>query len=79
MLELTILNYVALSLYCLFVFITFCDGFGLHIFRKITWAVIFLMAAFWSLKLNNTLNLGLILPIPTVFAIYLCLKAKNKS
>lgn len=74
-----VLNFIALAIYCIFAFICLCDGFGVAAQRKIGWGVVLLLSVYASIRLNNSLSLGLILPIPTLFAIYLCLAAKRNK
>lgn len=78
-----IMQLLTLSLYIIFMGFCFCDGFGLHIFRKIVWFIVFLIISIYSLKLKNEFDLVFILPIPTLLAILLCgyekIRAKRKS
>jgi hypothetical protein len=58
---------------------TFCDGFKLHILRKLLWLAVFLAISIYSIKIKNEFDLALILPIPTLLAILLCSYEKIKS
>lgn len=71
------MQFLALSLYTLFVFFCFCDGFGLHILRKLIWACVFLGLSTYIFKIKNAFDLAFILPIPTLFAISLCAYEKK--
>lgn len=80
-----IMQFLTLSLYTLFMGFCFCDGFKLHILRKLVWFVIFLAICIYTLNIKNEFDLTLILPIPTLLAILLCAyerikrKAKEES
>ena len=67
-----ILQFIALSLYVLFMGFTFCDGFKLHILRKLIWFSVFLMIALPIYKSKGEFDLAVILPIPTLLAFVLC-------
>ncbi|MDD2689819.1 MAG: hypothetical protein PHT41_06700 [Candidatus Omnitrophica bacterium] len=69
----------ALSLYTLFMGFTFCDGFKLHILRKLLWFSVFAAISIYVIKTKNEFNLSLILPIPTLLAILLCAYEKIRS
>jgi len=77
-----LMQFLALSLYVVFMGFCFCDGFKLHILRKLVWFVAFLFISISVLKAKKEYNLALILPIPTLLAILLCahekIKTKNK-
>ena len=74
-----IMQFLALSLYTFFVGFCFCDGFKLHILRKLVWFIIFLAISIYILNTKNEFNLELILPVPTLLAILLCYYEKKKS
>jgi len=74
-----LMQLVTLSLYTLFMGFCFCDGFKLHILRKLLWFSVFLVISIYSIKLKNEFDLALILPIPTLLAILLCSYEKIKS
>lgn len=67
-----IMQYVTLSIYVLFMGICFCDGFRLHVARKLIWFLTFLVICIYVLKKTGQFDLTLILPVPTLFAILLC-------
>lgn len=74
------LQFLALSLYTVFMGFCFCDGFGLHILRKLIWFGVFLAVSIYIFRLKNQFDLVEILPIPTLLAILLCAyEKKNRS
>jgi len=77
------IQFLALSLYVVFVGFCFCDGFGLHISRKLIWFTVLFLISAYILKVKNEFDLALIIPIPTILAIALCayekMRAKNKN
>jgi hypothetical protein len=73
------MQFLALSLYTLFVGFCFCDGFKLHILRKLVWFISFLFISMYVFKTKSEYDLSLILPIPTLLAILLCNYEKRKS
>ncbi|MCM8771053.1 MAG: hypothetical protein NC936_04215 [Candidatus Omnitrophica bacterium] len=76
-------QFFALSIFALFMGICFCDGFKLHILRKLVWWVIFLIICTYVFLKTAEFNLALILPIPLILAIilgeYEIQKAKKKN
>ena len=62
---------LTLSLFTLLMGITFCDGFKLHIIKKLIWFVSFVSIASYVLRASGEYNLASILPIPIVLAILL--------
>ncbi len=77
--KIMLLQFLTLSLYVFFVGFCFCDGFKLHILRKLVWFAVFLLISIYTLKVKNEFNLSIILPIPTLLAILLCSCEKRKS
>lgn len=67
-----LLQLTTLSLYALFMGFCFCDGFKLHIVRKLIWFITFLAISVYILKLKDEFDLALILPVPTLLAFLLC-------
>ncbi|MDD5255671.1 MAG: hypothetical protein PHR11_06440 [Candidatus Omnitrophica bacterium] len=67
-----IMQYIGLSIYILFVCFSFCDGFKLHITRKLLWLFVVLLNGVYVLQTYQEYSLTWILPIPTLFAILLC-------
>jgi hypothetical protein len=57
----------------------FCDGFKLHILRKLVWFVTFLAISIYVFKIKNEFDLVLILPIPTLLATLFCGYEEMKS
>ena len=77
--RLLLMQFLVLSLYTFFMGICFCDGFKLHILRKLVWFITFLIISIYVLKTKNEFDLVLILPIPILLAILLCSYEKFKS
>ena len=73
-----LLQFLTLSFYVLFMGFTFCDGFKLHIVRKLIWFCVFLVIALSTFKNKGVFDLAVILPIPTLLAFALCLYEKIK-
>ena len=71
MAEKLFLQFVTLSIYAFLMGIIFCDFFKLHILRKLIWFVTFLLISTYVLKAYGEFDLGLILPIPMLLAIWL--------
>jgi hypothetical protein len=67
-----ILPFLTICIYLFFIGICFCDGFKLHIARKLIWFLIFLFISIYVLKETGGFDLALILPIPTLLAILFC-------
>lgn len=67
-----ILPFLTICIYLFFIGISFCDGFKLHIARKLIWFLIFLFISIYVLKETGGFDLALILPIPTLLAILFC-------
>jgi hypothetical protein len=78
-----LMQLLTLSLYTLLIGFCFCDGFRLHILRKLLWFSVFLAISIYTFKTKNEFDLVMILPIPTILAILLCayekIKAKEKN
>jgi len=62
------LEFIALSCYVLLMGFTFCDGYKLHIARKLVWFAVFLVIALSVFKAKGEFALELILPIPCLLA-----------
>jgi hypothetical protein len=73
-----ILQFIALSLYVLLMGFTFCDGFKLHILRKLVWFSVFLIVAIPVYRITGEFSLERIIPIPTLLAFLLCWYEKAK-
>jgi len=74
-----LMQFLTLSLFALYTGFCFCDGFKLHIMRKLIWFVAFLIIGICVLKTKNEFDLTLILPVPIILAILLCAYEKIKS
>ena len=72
MIKILLMQFLALSLFTVFMGFCFCDGFKLHIVRKLVWFITFLFISAYVLKTKNEFDLSLILPIPILLAILLC-------
>jgi hypothetical protein len=72
-------QWLSLSLLVLFMGFCFCDGFKLHILRKLLWFVAFLGLVILSLKLKNEFDLTFILPPSMLLGILLCYYEKRKQ
>jgi len=73
------LQFLGLSLYTVFVGFCFCDGFKLHILRKLIWFGVFLVVSLYTFSLTKQFDLTIILPVPTLLAISLCAYEKGKT
>ena len=73
------MQFVALSLYVLCMGFCFCDGFKLHTARKLLWFAVLLAISFYTFKAKNEFDLAIILPIPSLLAIFLGSYEKQKS
>jgi hypothetical protein len=70
-------QWLTLSLFALYAGFCFCDGFRLHIIRKLSWFASFLILAVFSLRIKNEFDLTFILPISILLAIFLCYSEKK--
>jgi hypothetical protein len=77
--KILLLQFVAVSLYTLFMGFCFCDGFKLHILRKLLWFAVFLIISIYVFRIRKEYDLALILPIPTLLAILLCSYEKRRA
>jgi cellulose synthase/poly-beta-1,6-N-acetylglucosamine synthase-like glycosyltransferase len=71
MAEKLLLQFIALSIYAFLMGFIFCDFFKLHILRKLIWFIVFLTVSVYVLKARGEFDLGLILPLPMLLAIWL--------
>lgn len=69
---------LALSLYTWFMGFTFCDGFQLHIIRKLIWFGVFLAVSIYVLHTQNEYDLALILSVSSLAALVLCYFERRK-
>ena len=72
-------QFFALSLYAFFMGFCFCDGFKLHILRKLAWFIVFLSVSVSVLKVTGEFDLTLILPLPCLLAILFGFFQKRES
>ena len=77
--KILLIQFIALSSYILFVGFCFCDGFKLHITRKLIWFITILVISIYILKATKEFDLSLILPLPALLAILLCYFEKRES
>jgi hypothetical protein len=70
---------LTLSLFVFFMGFCFCDGFNLHILRKILWFMVFLGSVIFSLKIKDEFDLNFILPPSILLAILLCYYERRKQ
>jgi len=79
MAKVLLMQFLTLSIYTFFMGFCFCDGFKLHILRKLIWFITFLLINIYILKVKGQFDLALILPIPTLLAILLCSYENRQS
>ncbi|UCC95415.1 MAG: hypothetical protein JSW40_01355 [Candidatus Omnitrophota bacterium] len=70
---------IALSLYALCMGFCFCDGFKLHVLRKLFWFGVFLAISVYVLKTKGEFDLAYIVPVTSLLAILFCSYEKRKS
>ena len=71
------MQFLTLSIYTFFVGFCFCDGFKLHILRKLVWFTVFLVLCVYSVRTAREFNLTFILPSATLLAVLLCAYEKK--
>ena len=79
MLNAIFMNWLTLSLFVAFMGFCFCDGFKLHILRKLIWFSGFLLLSFYSLNKKGSFDLLIILPPALLLAILVCSYEKFKQ
>lgn len=72
-------QWLSLSLFVLFMGFCFCDGFKLHILRKLVWFAGFIALAVLSLRLRDEFDLTFILPPSILLGILLCYLEKRRQ
>ncbi len=72
-------QWLTLSLFASFVGFCFCDGFKLHILRKLLWFMVFLGLVIFSMRMGKGFALTVILPPSILLAILLCYYEKRKQ
>lgn len=65
-------QWLTLSLFASFMGFCFCDGFKLHILRKLLWFIVFLALVIFSMRVRDGFDLTAILPPSILLAIVLC-------
>ena len=70
---------MALTAYTFFMGFCFCDGFGLHIIRKLIWFMIYSGVSIYTFRAQNQFDLSMILTVSSLCAIVLCTYEKRKS
>ena len=70
-------QFVALSLYALWMGYCFCDGFRLHIARKLSWYAVFFLLCFYTLKTRGEFDIAYILPIMSLLAFLFCVRERT--
>jgi hypothetical protein len=79
MAEKLLLQFIVLVIYAFLTGFIFCDFFKLHILRKLIWFAVFLFISAYVLRKFGEFDLGLILPIPMLLAIWLGWLQKRKG
>jgi hypothetical protein len=79
MAEKLLLQFIAMSIYAFLMGFIFCDFFKLHIVRKLIWFIVFLFISAYVLMRRGEFDLGLILPIPMLLAIWLGWLQKRRA
>jgi hypothetical protein len=78
-----LLQFLTLCLFTVFVGFCFCDGFRLHIARKLVWFITYILIVSQTLRIKNDFDLAWILPVPILLALLLCInetiRAKKKG
>ena len=66
-----VIEVLSLSLYVLYMFFSFCDGFGLRLKRKILWALCLVFLSAWSVHQLGHFDLKIILLISSLLGLIL--------
>jgi len=69
---------LGLSFYVIFMGFCFCDGFKLHILRKLVWFSVFIASSIYTIKVKGEFDLAFIVIIGSILAVLLCGYEKNK-
>ena len=72
-------QWLTLSVFAAFMGFCFCDGFNLHILRKLVWFAAFLALVILSMKIRNEFNLNIILTPSVILAILFCVYEKKRQ
>lgn len=70
-------QYFTICVYLLFMGFCFCDGFKLHVLKKLLWFSVFAAVAVDNLKTTGMFQLEAIVPLPTLLAFLLCWHQKQ--
>ena len=68
-----------LACYVLYIFFSFCDGFGLKPLRKIIWAIYFLLFSAISFIAIDSFDLTFIVPLSSMMAFILAWFQKKEN
>jgi hypothetical protein len=74
-----LIQLAALSLYTWWMGFCFCDGFKLHVVRKLIWFAVFAGIAISVFQTTGEYDLALILPIPSLLALTLAWMQKRQE
>jgi len=69
--EVVVFELFALTGYLLFIFLSFSDGFKLHVLRKLIWAVFFIIMAMFTFLSEGHFALNIIIFFSSFLAIIL--------
>lgn len=73
------LQFIALTIYVLFLSYIFYDYFKLRTIRKNLFYIVFLLLATVVIKTRSEFDLSLILPVPTLLALWLGIWQKREK
>lgn len=73
------LEVVPLACFVVYIFFSFCDGFGLNPARKIVWAVYFLFFCFLTFAASDKFDLRLIISLSSLLAFILALFQQQEN
>ena len=65
------LELLALSAFVLYIYFSYCDGFGLNPFRKLMWGVCFVWLSYKSFVAQGHFDLKIIILLMSLFAFIL--------
>jgi hypothetical protein len=69
----------ALGAYVLYIYFSYCDGFGLKPGRKLIWGVCFLSVAYMSYRLRGHFDLKIILFVSSLLAFALARLQRHEN
>ena len=73
------LEVVPLACFVVYVYYSFCDGFGLSTARKVVWAVYFLFFSLLTFKTSGKFDLRLIISLSSLLAFALAMFQKRED